>query len=187
MGRYSAAAASGALASLDTVDTIQIDDDAVTYAKMQNVVADDRLLGRVSGADGIVEELTKEQVKTLLDISAPSGSIVMWHGLIANIPTGYVLCDGTNSTPDLRETFLRGAPAATEAGGVGGADTHTLATNEIPAHVHTVGVQSGESSGTVCAEGHATASATFNSGSAGGSEAHNNMPSYYQILFIMKT
>lgn len=42
--------------------------DAVTYAKMQNVVSDERLLGRVSGADGVVEELTKAQTLTMLNV-----------------------------------------------------------------------------------------------------------------------
>ena len=45
----------------------------------------------------------------------PSGTIAMWHGLIANIPTGWVLCDGTNSTPDLRGRFVQGAADGNEA------------------------------------------------------------------------
>ena len=47
-----------------------IANDAVTYAKMQNVVADERLLGNVSGAGGIVAELTQAQVITFLSIEA---------------------------------------------------------------------------------------------------------------------
>ena len=43
--------------------------DAVTYAKMQNVAADERILGRVSGADGVVEELTKAQTLTMLNVA----------------------------------------------------------------------------------------------------------------------
>lgn len=39
----------------------------------------------------------------------PTGSIVMWSGTIATIPTGWALCDGTNGTPDLRERFIVGA------------------------------------------------------------------------------
>ena len=45
-------------------------DDAVTYAKMQNVVADDRLLGNVAGAGGIVAELDATTVLTLLGVEA---------------------------------------------------------------------------------------------------------------------
>ena len=38
-----------------------------------------------------------------------TGMIVMWSGTIATIPSGWVLCDGTNSTPDLRDKFIIGA------------------------------------------------------------------------------
>lgn len=58
----------GALATLDTVGTSEIDDDAVTYAKMQNVVADSVLLGNISGAGGVVAELSATQVRTLLNV-----------------------------------------------------------------------------------------------------------------------
>jgi hypothetical protein len=47
-----------------------IDNDAVTYAKMQNVVADDRILGNVSGAGGIVAELTAAQVRTMINVES---------------------------------------------------------------------------------------------------------------------
>jgi hypothetical protein len=43
-------------------------DDQVTYAKIQNVSADERILGRVSGADGVIEELTKTQVLTFANV-----------------------------------------------------------------------------------------------------------------------
>ena len=48
--------------------TLTIANDAVTYAKMQNVSADERILGRVSGADGVIEELTKAQVLTFANV-----------------------------------------------------------------------------------------------------------------------
>lgn len=36
----------------------------------------------------------------------PSGGIIMWSGSIASIPTGWFLCNGSNSTPDLRNRFI---------------------------------------------------------------------------------
>ena len=48
----------GALAALNTVGTAQIDADAVTYAKMQNVAAASRLLGRGDSGIGDVQEIT---------------------------------------------------------------------------------------------------------------------------------
>ncbi len=51
-----------------------------------------------------------EIVKTPIVVpdAFPSGGIVMWSGLISAIPTGWVLCDGTASTPDLRDQFVVG-------------------------------------------------------------------------------
>lgn len=66
--------------------------------------------------------------------SIPSGLIAMWHGLIANIPSGWVLCNGANGTPDLRDKFVKGAAAAVEAGGTGGAATHTHADHAALSH-----------------------------------------------------
>ena len=52
----------------EKIDTAQINDDQVTYAKIQNVVNDDRFLGRISGANGNVEEITPTDATALLDI-----------------------------------------------------------------------------------------------------------------------
>jgi len=35
--------------------------------------------------------------------------IIMWNSTVASIPSGWVLCDGNNSTPDLRDKFIVGA------------------------------------------------------------------------------
>ena len=39
----------------------------------------------------------------------PTGLISMWSGSIASIPSGWVLCNGSNGTPDLRNRFIVGA------------------------------------------------------------------------------
>jgi hypothetical protein len=49
-------------------DSLTINNDAVTYAKIQNVVANNVLLGNNSGAGGIVDELTAAEVRTLLNV-----------------------------------------------------------------------------------------------------------------------
>jgi hypothetical protein len=41
----------------------------------------------------------------------PTGVVCMWSGAITAIPTGWYLCDGNNSTPDLRGKFVIGAGA----------------------------------------------------------------------------
>lgn len=57
---------SGALAALGTVGTTQIDNDAVTFPKMQNIPTAN-ILGRVTAATGDVEDLTSTQVTTLIN------------------------------------------------------------------------------------------------------------------------
>ena len=52
--------------------------------------------------------------------SLPSGVIVMWSGSIAAIPSGCVICDGNNGTPNLRDRFAIGAGSAYAVGGTGG-------------------------------------------------------------------
>ena len=50
--------------------TFTIDNDAVTYAKIQNVSATDRLLGRDSSGAGIIEEIAPSAVRTMLGLAA---------------------------------------------------------------------------------------------------------------------
>ncbi len=70
--------------------------------------------------------------------SLPSGVIVMWSGAIANIPSGWALCDGTNGTPNLLDRFVASVPnAVTNPGATGGANTYTLSAAQLPSHTHT--------------------------------------------------
>jgi hypothetical protein len=49
------------------------------------------------------------------------GMIVLWSGAQGAIPTGWVLCDGANGTPDLRDRFVVGAGSSYAVGNAGGA------------------------------------------------------------------
>jgi len=49
--------------------TWTIDNDAVTYAKIQNVSATDRLLGRDSSGAGVIEEIAPSAVRTMLGLA----------------------------------------------------------------------------------------------------------------------
>ncbi len=57
----------------------------------------------------------------------PSGLISMWSGTIANIPSGWVLCNGSNGTPDLRNRFIIGA----HSDNLGVANTTVTGTNTL--------------------------------------------------------
>ena len=136
----------------------------------------------------------------------PSGSIVLWSGSIASIPSGWYLCDGSNSTPDLRDRFVVGAGSTYAVGSVGGSanatlvsHTHTASTNIVdPGHFHTVFANPGGGGG---AFGGGTSSSATNintdtkttgitastSLSTEGSSATNaNLPPYYALAYIMK-
>lgn len=73
----------------------------------------------------------------------PSGVIVMWSGAISAIPSGWVICDGNNSTPNLTGRFIVHADADSAGtyapGDTGGSDSTTLATGNLPAHTHAAG------------------------------------------------
>ncbi len=85
-------------------------------------------------------------VTTAVAAAFPSGGIIIWSGSSASIPSGWVLCNGSNSTPDLRDRFVVGAGSTYSVGGTGGSanaitvsHTHT-ATSTVtdPSHAHAV-------------------------------------------------
>jgi len=72
----------------------------------------------------------------------PSGLISMWSGTIATIPSGWVLCNGSNGTPDLRNRFIIGAHSDTTGVAyttITGSNTQTGGTKDaiVVSHTHT--------------------------------------------------
>jgi len=146
-----------------------------------------------------------------------SGMIILWSGAIIAIPSGWVLCDGTNSTPDLRDKFVVGAGSTYAVGATGGSPnaivvshTHT-ATSSVtdPGHQHGqfvsvnpmvagTGTGSTLSGATVSATGATnkqvlTGTATTGitvattNSTEGSSGTNANLPPYYALAYIMKT
>jgi hypothetical protein len=144
----------------------------------------------------------------------PSGGIIMWSGTIATIPSGWYLCNGSNSTPDLRNKFIIGAfsddsgtakttitGSATQTGGSKDAivvsHTHT-ATVTDPTHQHTT--LTAETLGAPVqgfAMGNGNGSPDFQTDSAstgisvtnsttGSSGTNANLVPYFALAFIMK-
>ena len=75
--------------------------------------------------------------------AVPAGIIVMWHGPLISIPPGWVFCDGSSGTPDLRGHFIGAygtlpghAPFNTGINNTGGSFNLNLVPNQIPAHTH---------------------------------------------------
>lgn len=91
-----------------------------------------------------------QTLKSQLDAAAqhhvPTGAIMMWSGSIANIPTGWALCDGQNGTPNLQGRFIVGATTGIvmfdsvgynyPVGTTGGKNKVALTVNQMPTHNH---------------------------------------------------
>lgn len=123
----------------------------------------------------------------------PKGAIIIWSGAIDKIPNGWVLCDGTNGTPNLTDRFILGAGNSYSVGAVGGEAEHTLTINEMPSHNHTITVQNNSENGsnnivnTVGSSGSSYEfTNTWTTNDSGGNLPHNNIPPYYALCYIMK-
>lgn len=141
----------------------------------------------------------------------PTGLIAIWSGSIGSIPTGWLLCDGTNGTPDLRNSFILGAGSTYVVGQTGGtadsivvSHTHTVTD---PGHTHTyTRAWTGNNSTmwhTDTTANIATGNVIDNNGivtgaivsattgitnqSTGVSGTNANLPPYYALAFIMKS
>jgi microcystin-dependent protein len=155
----------------------------------------------------------------------PTKGIIMWNDTIANIPTGYVFCNGANATPDLRSRFILGVDS--DAGTyplhtIGGESTHTLSAAEMPWHDHggstggqtanhnhnenpevranqgggadrrlsfggQVWVQTESDRGYAIQTGYANSDHAHAVSGAGSGGAHNNLPPFHALVFIMKS
>jgi hypothetical protein len=135
----------------------------------------------------------------------PAGGIFLWSGSIGSIPAGYVLCNGSNGTPDLRDRFVVGAGSTYAVDATGGSanaivvsHTHT-ATSTDSGHTHSyttpvnynvggatgVGGVAADQSASTTASG--TANITTTVASSGTSGTNANLPPYYALCYIMKT
>ena len=131
----------------------------------------------------------------------PPGTIVMWSGSIASIPAGWQLCDGTNGAPDLRDQFVVGA-RQDDGGSVrtmvsgsltrtGGEARHTLTLGELPTSVFTQLApgplnNTGNAGWLLNVDYRSSYYFGANGANYGGGLAHNNLPPYYALAFIMK-
>ena len=70
-----------------------------------------------------------------------TGMIIIWKGAQNQIPTGWVICDGNNNTPDLRNRFIIGAGSggSYSPNNTGGSSSILLGTANLPAHTHQLG------------------------------------------------
>lgn len=120
---------------------------------------------------------------------------------------GWQLCNGKNSAPDLSNRFILSSAEKNgdDIGHTGGADKVTLAIEHLPSHNH--GGKTGDGTtklpkilkGTAARKAGLVVKTTSVSGpdmedkthqhsiaSEGGGKAHENMPPYYILAFIMR-
>ena len=139
----------------------------------------------------------------------PSGVILIWSGSTGSIPSGYLICDGTNGTPDLRNSFVLGAGNSYTVGQTGGSTdaivvshTHTASSAVTDAgHTHPLnqsnmnGTASGRyafsnydnSYGTGATQSATTGITVATTNTATGVSGTNaNLPPYYALAYIMK-
>ena len=171
-------------------------------------------------APGTTGNLLTSNGTTWASTAAPTafvtGMILMWSGTIATIPSGFLLCNGSSGTPDLRDKFIIGANAdsggaaktnitgtPTQTGGSKDASlpshTHT-ATSTVtdPGHFHTAALyQQGGSNvnanpGVTLTSGNTSTATTgitvaTSNTTEGVSATNANLVPYYALAFIMKS
>lgn len=100
----------------------------LTISTSATVPDDAMLLATVVAGASTITSVTN--VTPGMPSFVPPGVIVAWSGVLASIPSGWLLCDGNNGTPNLIDRFLQGiTTAATNPGTTGGSHTKTVGGN----------------------------------------------------------
>lgn len=164
-----------------------------------------------SSGDNSTKFATTAFVSSAVSGGIPAGVITMWYGIVSSIPSGWVLCNGSNGTPDLRDRFVVGAGSTYAVGATGGSanaivvsHTHSASSSvSDPGHTHTTfngsnlnsNVTNGGVAGTVIrGSTYSNETNSSNTGisvstsisSTGSSGTNANLPPYYALCYIMK-
>ncbi len=118
------------------------------------------------------------QMSSLLPDFLPL-QIAMFQGLASAIPSGWVLCDGNNGTPDLRNLFSRAAGGSVNPDDTQVDPNHTHPFTAVP-HDHNIAATGPTAGGTGfdITTAEASASGTTDNGQA--------LPPFFGLFYIMK-
>lgn len=147
---------------------------------------------------------TTAYVTTAVGASFPTGGIIIWSGAESAIPSGWILCNGSGGSPDLRDRFVVGAGTTYAVDATGGSanavavnHTHTGSVTD-PGHLHGIDFQavaagpsygsstSGSSAGTQTDSATTGISITVNP-LTGEDGTNKNLPPYFALCYIYKT
>ena len=200
-------------AAIDAIDTLVGPVTAAEIAVLDGLTATTTELNYVDGVTSAIQPQLDALTSSVSAVAGvPSGSIILWSGAANAIPSGYVLCDGGNSTPDLRNRFVVGAGSTYGVGATGGsanaivvAHTHSGTTNTTGAHTHLIphnfdsatagnyisgndgpnNISGSSNQSPMTSAGDHSHSLNINSTGSSGTNA--NLPPYYALCYIMKT
>ena len=107
---------------------IAVVNDGWVYTRTPEQVADD--IGAITSGDltqtlgtstdkAPSEKAVNDAISAAVSGGLPSGVIMMWSGAASDIPSGFVLCNGKNNTPNLLDKFVVGDAVAGLTGSVG--------------------------------------------------------------------
>lgn len=97
----------------------------------------------------VVDDTLTTDIEQSLPIEAsgggmPIGAIIMYNGAVADIPAEWQLCDGTNGTPNMTDSFVMGTATEGDIGNTGGSNdavaishNHSFTGNSMGTHRHT--------------------------------------------------
>ena len=109
-----------------------------------------------------------------------AGMIILWHGAVVDIPAGFVLCDGSNGTPDLRDKFVYSAGPTRPTGQSGGNWLHV---HGFDGNGHTHGIGAGN----FIDIGTNWHNVTESGVATGVTDSAQVLPPYHSLSYIMKT
>lgn len=110
--------------------------------------------------------------------------ILLWWGALEDIPAGWVLCDGNNETPDLRNVFVIGAGDTYALDDSGGSVNHT---HDFTSDAHDHGIPQAAGCPGAGPNPCLDSLDTDTEVATGTTDSDGVLPPYRALYYIMKT